>query len=233
MPDYNKRATTSHECGHATNLEVMGDILARKGEPWHQSHEVNFITLDPRGNFLGAVFENRKENSDLPFEALFTSIVCAYGGYSCEKAFFNMDGSSGISSDLAQAAGAAKRGIEYFGLGYNTGKISNAVGIKSGKYNENVFKDMDVILTNAQIVSDMITDGYKEFNKWFTKKYSKKIGTDECMVDGDDFRKALKKWKKSLSTEMKANLEIMDDIIMDVIKSTKNGKKYFQVKKVW
>ena len=32
---------------------------------------------------------------------------------------------------------------------------------------------------------------------------------------------------------MKANLEIMDDIIMDVIKSTKNGKKYFQVKKVW
>ena len=79
----------------------------------------------------------------------------------------------------------------------------------------------------------MITDGYKEFNKWFTKKYSKRIGTDECMVDGDDFRKALKKWKKSLSTEMKANLEIMDDIIMDVIKSTKNGKKYFQVKKVW
>ena len=144
-----------------------------------------------------------------------------------------MDGSSGISSDLAQAAGAAKRGIEYFGLGYNTGKISNAVGIKSAKYNENVFKDMDVILTNAQIVSDMITDGYKEFNKWFTKKYSKRIGTDECMVDGDDFRKALKKWKKSLSTEMKANLEIMDDIIMDVIKSTKNGKKYFQVKKVW
>lgn len=233
MPDYNKRATTSHECGHATNLEVMGDILARKGEPWHQSHEVNFITLDPRGNFLGAVFENRKENSDLPFEALFTSIVCAYGGYSCEKAFFNMDGSSGISSDLAQAAGAAKRGIEYFGLGYNTGKISNAVGIKSGKYNENVFNDMDVILTNAQIVSDMITDGYKEFNKWFTEKYSKLIGTDECMVDGDDFRKALKKWKSSLSTEKKADLEVMDDIIMDVIKSTKNGKKYFQVKKVW
>ena len=56
MPEFNKRATTSHECGHATNLEVMGDILKTHGKPWHQSKEVNFITLDPRGNFLGAVF---------------------------------------------------------------------------------------------------------------------------------------------------------------------------------
>ena len=232
MTEYNKRTTTSHECGHATNLEVMGDILERKGEPWHQSHEVNFITLDPRGNFLGAVFENRKDNADLPFEALFTSIVCAYGGYSCEKAFFNMDGSSGIKSDLAQATEAANRGVEDYGLGYNTGKISNAIDIKSGKYHENVFKDMDVILTNAQIVSDMITDGYKEFNKWFTNKFAKLIGTDECMVDGDEFRNALNKWKNSLSKEKKADLEIMDDIIMDVIKATKNGQKYYQIKRV-
>lgn len=232
MPEYNKRTVTSHECGHATNLEVMGDILAKKGKPWQQSREVRFITLDPRGGFLGAVFENNKDNADMPFEALFTSIVCAYGGYSCEKAFFNMDGSSGISSDLAQATGAAKLGVEYYGLGYNTGKISNAIGIKSGQYYENVFKDMEVILTNAQIVSDMITDTYKDFNKWFTKKFSKLIGTDECMLDGDDFRKALKKWKSSLSVEKKADLEIMDDIVMDVIKATKNGKKYFQIKKV-
>lgn len=232
MPDYNKQATTSHECGHATNLEVMSDLFKRKGQPWHQSRTVNFITLDPRGNFLGAVFEGRTENTDYPFEAMFADLVCAYGGYSCEKMFFNMDGSSGISQDLAQASAAAKRGVELFGFGFNTGKISNAVKIASGKFNETVFDDMNIILTNAKIVSDLITEGYKGFNEWFTQKYSKLIGTDDCMVDGDDFRKVLQNWKKTLPKVKREELNIMDDMILDVIKYAKNGKIYYHTKKV-
>ena len=231
-PEYNKQVTTSHECGHATNLEVMSDLLKRKGKPWHQFTNVNFITLDPRGDFLGAVFEGRSDNQSYPFEALFTDLVCAYGGHSCEKLFFNMDGSSGISQDLAQASAAAKRGIEYFGFGFNTGKISNAAKIASGKYNESVFKDMEVFLTNAQIASDLITECYRGFNEWFTSKYSKLIGSDDCMIDGDTFRKALAHWKKTATKSQKQEIEIMDDMILDIIKSTKNGKIYSQVKRV-
>ena len=232
MPEFNKQATTSHECGHATNLEVMNDILQRKGKPWHQGRDVNFITLDPRGNFLGAVFEGKSDNNDYPFEAMFTALVCSYGGYSCEKLFFGMDGSYGIVQDLAQASEAAKRGVEYCGFGFNTGKISNAANIKSAKFYESVFKDMDVILTNAQIVSDMITEAFRGFNEWFTDKYSKLIGTDDCMVDGEEFRKALKSWKNALSADKKEELNIMEDMIMDVIKASKNGQKYFQLKKL-
>lgn len=231
-PEYNKQVTTSHECGHATNLEVMSDLLKRKGKPWHQFTNVNFITLDPRGDFLGAVFEGRSDNQSYPFEALFTDLVCAYGGHSCEKLFFKMDGSSGISQDLAQASAVARRGIEYFGFGYNTGKISNATQIASGKYNESVFKDMEVILTNAQIASDLISECYRGFNEWFTNKYSKLIGTDDCMIDGDTFRKALFNWKKAITKSQKEEIEIMDDMILDIIKSTKNGKIYSQVKRV-
>ena len=230
MPDFNKRATTSHECGHAVNLEVMGDILKEKGQPWHQFRDVNFITLDPRGSFLGAVFEGRKDNTDFPFEALFTSIVCAYGGHSCEKMFFDMDGSSGISQDLAQATSAAKHGVEYYGFGHNTGKISNAAEIKSGKYFENVYKDMEVILKNAQTVSDLITDTYKGFNEWFTDKYSKLIGTDDCMIDGDDFRAALALWKTSQPESKKEEFEILSEMVMDIIKATKKGKIYGKLK---
>ena len=226
MPEYNRRATTSHECGHAVNLEVMNEILREKGRPWHQSREVNFITLDPRGNFLGAVFEGKSENTDYPFEAMFTGLVCAYGGYSCEKMFFDMDGSSGISQDLAQASASAKNGIEYFGFGFNTGKISNAVGIKSGKYNENVFKDMNIILTNAQIASDLITETYRGFNEWFTDKYSKLIGSDDCMIDGDNFRAILAKWKSAQPERVKEEFDILGDMIMDIIKSSKKGKIY-------
>ena len=230
MPEFNKRATTSHECGHAVNLEVVGDILKEKGQPWHQSTEVNFITLDKRGQFLGAVFEGRKDNTDYPLEALFTDIVCSYGGYSCEKKFFNMDGSCGIGQDLEQATKRAKYGIEYYGIGYNTGKISNAAGIKSGKYYENVYKDMEVILKNAQTVSDLITDTYKGFNEWFTDKYSKLIGTDDCMIDGDDFRAALALWKTSQPESKKEEFEILSEMVMDIIKATKKGKIYGKLK---
>jgi len=232
MPMYNKMATTSHECGHATNLEIMNRLYESKGQPWHKSRDIHFITLDPRGNFLGAVFEGKTENTDYPFEAMFSDLVCSYGGYSCEKLFFNMDGSSGISQDLVQATAAVQRAIEYFGLGYYTGKISNAVKIKSGVYNENVYKDMNIILTNAQIASDLITEGYKGFNTWFTNKYSKLIGTDNCMIDGDEFRKQLTSWIASQPAKIKEELAIIDDIILDIIKASKNGKLYYQAKKV-
>ena len=232
MPSFNKEATTSHECGHATNLEVMNDILRRRGKPWHKSYDVNFITLDPRGDFLGAVFEGKEDNTDYPFEAMFTGLVCSFGGYSCEKMFFGMDGSAVIGMDLAQATSAAKRGVEYFGLGYNTGKISNAAQLKSQAFYESVYKDIDVILTNAQVASDMITECYRGFNEWFTQKFSKLIGTDDCMVDGDDFRKALNKWKKSLSADKKEEISIMEEIVMDLIQSAKNGKKYKLPKKI-
>ena len=232
MPEYNKRATTSHECGHATNLEVMGEILKDKGQPWHQSDEVNFITLDPRGNFLGAVFEGSKDNGDYPFEALFTGLVCCYGGYSCEKKFFDMDGSAGIGQDLAQATRATKKGVEYYGLGHHTGQISNAARISSGKYSENVYKDMEVILSNAKLASELITDTYAGFNKWFTDKYSKLIGSDNCMVDGDDFRLALSKWKAAQPKNMQEEFEILGDMVMDIIKASKNGKFYGKVREV-
>ena len=230
MPEFSKQVITSHECGHATNLEVMNDILKRKGKPWHQSRNVNFITLDPRGDFLGAVFEDSADNNTYPFEAMFTALVCSYGGYSCEKFFFNINGSAGISQDLAQATAAVKRGVEYFGFGHNTGQISNAVKIQSPAFYEAAYKDMDVILTNAKAASDLITETYKKFNEWFTQKYSKLIGTDDCMVDGDEFRRILSNWKNSLSADIKEEINIMEDMVMDIIENSKKGIKYGKLK---
>ena len=232
MPLYNKKLITSHECGHATNLEVINKLYQAKGQPWYRRQDVNFITLDPRGDFLGAVFEGSSENASYPFEALFSDLVCSYGGHSCEKAFFDMDGSAGISQDLASATAVAKRGIERFGLGYHTGKISNAANIQTNTYSEKVYSDLEVFLTNAQIASDLITEAYKDFNTWFTNKYSKLIGTDNCMVDGDEFRKQLTSWIASQSEKVKEELAIVDEILLDIIKSSKNGKIYYHTKKL-
>ena len=141
-----------------------------------------------------------------------------------------MDGSSGIAQDLAQATELAKRGVEYFGFGFNTGKISNYTKIQSATFYEKVYKDIDIILNNAKIASDLITDTYQKFNEYFTKKYSKLIGTDDCMVDGDEFRKLLRNWEKSLSFNKKEDINVMEDIIMDIIEASKKGIKYGKVK---
>ncbi|MBQ7764692.1 AAA family ATPase [bacterium] len=234
-PDTNihdKKVIASHECGHATNIEVMNNIYRNQGKPWSTSQEVNFITLDPRSDFMGAVFHGFNNNKMFSLETLFAELVCSLGGHSCEKAFFDIDGSGGIAGDLESATRRAKFAVERYGIGYNTGKISNAARIPSSVYNENVFNDIDVILTNAQIASDMITEAYKDFNVWFTEKYSKLIGTDKCMLDGEEFRNELKAWIASRPEAIKEELNIVEDIIMDIIKSTKNGKKYYQIKKV-
>ena len=52
------------------------------------------------------------------------------------------------------------------------------------------------------------------------------------MIDGDDFRKILLNWKNSQSAEVKENLKIMEDMILDIIKASKNGKKYYELKKL-
>ena len=89
---------------------------------------------------------------------------------------------------------------------------------------------MEVILKNAQTVSDLITDTYKGFNEWFTDKYSKLIGTDDCMIDGDDFRAALALWKASQLESKKEEFEILSEMVMDIIKATKKGKIYGKLK---
>ena len=91
---------------------------------------------------------------------------------------------------------------------------------------------MEVILSNAKLASDLITDTYAGFNKWFTDKYSKLIGSDDCMVDGDDFRLALSKWKAAQPKNMQEEFEILGDMVMDIIKASKNGKFYGKVREV-
>lgn len=232
MNSDSKKILASHECGHATNLEVMNNVYNNLGKKWFVLKDVNFITLDPRGNFLGAMFPSYLENTEYPFEAVFSNLVCCYGGYSCEKQFFEMDGSSGISQDLAQATAIAQQAIKYYGLGYYTGKISSKVNILSGEHEQKIYKDLNVILTNAQTASDLITEYYKDFNKKFTNKYSKLIGTDNCMIDGDEFRKNLNSWIATRPQAIKEELQLLDEIIMDIIKYSKNGKIYPKGKKI-
>lgn len=222
--DHEKEIVTSHECGHATNLEVMNNLIKQHGTPWQLPGKVNFVTLDPRGWYGGAVYHGDDKNKEHSFEKEFSDIVCSYGGHSAEKLFYGMDGSYGISSDLEAATNRAEVMVKVMGQGAKTGKMSlyNKKDISPQLRNITEY-DMQVILNNALEVSDLITETYAGFNKEFTKKYSHLVGTGDCLIDGDVFRKELNDWKARQPKNVQDDLNTCDRMILDTIKSTKKG----------
>ncbi len=221
---HERQIVTSHECGHAVNLEVMNNIAKTYGKPWHIPSKVNFITLDPRGVYGGAVYHGDDLNKEISFEYMFGNIVCSFGGNSAENIFYGMDGSYGISSDMQNARDSAETMVKVMGLGANTGKMTTAKNENlSDKMKQMIEDDQRVILNNAKITSDMITEVYADFNKWFTEKYSPKVGTGECIIDGDEFRKILNEWKTAQSPEKQKQLKLCDNTITQIMEATKKG----------
>lgn len=234
IEQHEKELTTKHECGHAITLQVMNDLMKNSGKSWHIPDTVNFITLDPRGYYGGAMYSKKDANSECSFEKNFTDIVCSYGGHSAEKYFYDMDGSWGITCDLDLVTSAAENMVTAMGQGYYTGKISlaNMYGEKNFSRNitpnlrNKIEQDVNVITRNALTVSDAIVEAYSGFINEFSNRYSHLVGTGECLVDGDVFRKELAEWKERQSEDKKAELDTLDTIILDAIKASKNGKIY-------
>ena len=221
---HEKDIVTSHECGHAVNLEVMNNNAKTFGKPWHIPSKVNFITLDPRGYYGGAVYHGLDSNNADTFETLFGNIVCSFGGNSAENLFYGINGSYGISADMKSARNAAELMVKVMGLGAKTGKMSIGENEDlSDNMKKNIEDDERVILNNAQITSDLITNTYADFNKWFTQTYSSLVGSGECLVDGDEFRNALNKWKSEQTPEKQKELELCDETIIQIIEATKKG----------
>ena len=225
---HRKRIVTSHECGHALNAEIMNNIAKDYGKPWHKSSKVNFVTLDPRSNFGGAMYPVDDGNEEWSFEKLFADIVCDYGGHSAEKYFYDIDGSFGITCDLEMATNYADKMVKNMGQGAKTGKQAmHLFGSNiSEKMKEQIEQDRHVILENALTVSDLITETYADFINEFTDKYSHLVGTGECLVDGDIFRKELADWKARQPKEKQDEIKFMENMILEIITKTKKGIIY-------
>lgn len=225
-PEYRKEIVTSHECGHALNATIMEELAEKQNQPSHKGTIVNFITLDPRGSFGGAVFTADSINPEHSFEHTFSDIVCDFGGNSCEKYFYGQDGSWGITCDMEMATRSASMASAIMGQGKHFGKKSvNGMWVMSEKDKDNINKDIDVMLKNAQLVSDAITEVYEDFNKEFVKKYASRVGTGECIIQREEFLKMLNEWRAKQSPEKQKEFELLDKTILDVIAATKRGVK--------
>lgn len=228
-PLYRKQLVTAHECGHATNGIVMEELAHKENRPDHIGNYVNFITLDPRGTFGGAVYFSDEINPEWSFEKIFSDMVVDFGGNSCEKHFYGQDGSWGITVDMQYATDRASMAAGVMGQGKYFGKKSiNGMWVISEKDKDKLNKDIDVMLTNAQLVSDAITKVYEDFNKEFVKKYADKVGTGECIIQREEFTKMLEEWRKKQPAEKQKEFELLDKTILEVIAATKRGVKCYK-----
>ena len=230
ISEHRKRIVASHECGHAFTLEYMHRLAEKFGLPWHLGERVNFITLDPRSIFGGAMYgkQGKNGNEEYSMEKVFTDLICDFGGHSAEKRIYNIDGSWGITSDMAMATSQTETAIGYMGLGHNFGKTSlwGSNLEMSDALKQVMENDRATWLHNAMVVSDLITKTAEDFYIEFTDKYAARGGTGECLIHGDDFRTSVDAWFAKQSTAQKAEFAALDQLILSAIEATKKGQKF-------
>lgn len=220
--DVDKRIVTSHEAGHALVLSVMNEIMKKQNAPWNISESVDFIALDPRGDFMGAVFSKMPENMIFSFERIMANIVCNYGGHSAEKNIYKINGSYGISSDMKTAQDVARCAVIEYGMGKRTGvRHIEADAYITEKQKQSVADDTEEILRAAREISDNIIRIYRQFILEFTEKYYSKVATGECIVSYDEFTEALNDWK---SRQTPAKLKEIEKLESEITRKLQDAK---------
>lgn len=225
-----KKIVTSHEAGHALCLQIMYEIAEKSKIPWHLPDKVNFITLDPRGNFGGAMYYKKSSNEEYSFEKVISNIVSCFGGHSAEKILYNMTGSYGITGDMEQVTALARMAVLDMGMGPKTGPAHiqrNALGSPdvSEKKLGIIEDDIDSMVNAAGKISDMIVEEYKDFILEFTDRYSDKVGSGECLVSSETFMQELNEWRNKQPKEKLEKLNSLEGEINKIVENTKHGGK--------
>lgn len=226
MSEAGKKIVTSHETGHALNLHLMYEIFKKQGVSWHLPQKVDFITLDPRGSFGGAMFYKESENEEYSFERIMSDIITDYGGHSAENILYGMRGSWGISEDMRMADHSAKLAVTIMGMGQNTGVRHMAQDdFLSDNQKENVAKDVERILKSGKKISDMIVEEYKEFIEEFTQRHYSKVATGECIIPASQFTKELSEWREKQTPEKIEKLAKLERQILGELQACKGSVK--------
>ncbi len=225
ISDARKKIVTSHEAGHALTLQLMYEMAEKSDIPWHLPSKVDFITLDPRGDFGGAMFYKDSENEEWSFERVFADIICSYGGHSAENIIYNMQGSWGITGDMESAVTTAEQMVTLMGMGAKTG-VRNTIGNRfaTEKQKEAIQEDVSRLLATAKDISDSIIKAYQPFILEFTEKYYQKVATGECLIPSEEFQFMLNDWRSKQAPQKRKELEKLEFEISQKINRCKKGE---------
>ena len=228
VSEHRKKIVTSHEIGHALTLQTMYNI-AKKQSPWCLPDKVNFITLDARGYYGGAMYPTDSGNDEYSFEKIISDIICDYGGHSAEKTLYDYTGSWGITADMEMARNWAESAVVDMGMGAKTGvrHINRDMIGKldiSERRKEIIEDDEELLLSGAEKISDKIVSEYKGFIEELTEKYYQKVGSGDCIITSEEFTRELDNWKNRQSKEKQNELAFLDEKIATCVEKLKHGE---------
>lgn len=207
-----------HEAGHAL-MALVTDFS-----------ELLFISNEPRGNSLAAIYSKIKNNLSHSFETAMQEIICCYGGAEAEKLLQNGHG-SGVSGDYGNITEVMESMTKKWGLGVFTPQFS--LVDKEGKdiewlVKENsalINKDYELFSQTGQKIAKTNVEFYKDFLlNTYMDTYREKIASNgNGNFLGSEFADLLKKWVKDNKKEKEA--KALDLWVKETIELTKKAKE--------
>lgn len=218
--------TVRHEGGHATIIDCLKPMFNEK---------ISFITLNPRGNFLGAVIHTPKEKRTPNFKSVILSAAVSYGGGLAEPGFESVGRSAGVSQDLKNATRLFRKAITEWGQGVFTPAItliSDSEEVQAAKefyetmrkINEpKIEKDVLLFSKTSEKIAKMINDFHSGFLDAYVEKFKNNTGKGGNDLSGEEFAKMRQEWlvKNGKADAEKELLRKIERMLDDAYNSNK------------
>lgn len=216
--------TVRHEGGHAVVMDSLQTYLGQK---------ISFITLNPRGDFLGAVFHNnRKTNYD--FKSVIVSAASNYAGGIAEPEYKASGYTAGVRGDAEHATQIIGKAITEWTLGINTPPLSMKIdpedpsASKLSEYllNRNapkIDKDMSLFSNTANKIAQLLVEFHKDFLDEYVKNFESNVGKGGCDLSGEEFHNLRQAWlvKTNKVEQEKQLLKKISNMLDDAYNSNK------------
>jgi len=186
------RKTVRHEGGHAVLIDTL------------KQEKVSFITLDPRGNFLGAVFKRPTKKMSPNFKSVIFSAATSYAGGHAEPDYKMYGHAAGVSQDTKNATNIIKSAITKWALGLHTPPIAIGTAENGAElfdpmfntYQNEIKKDYKLFSETAQKVSKLVVDFHEDFLDDYVKRFEDNAGKGGNNLAGDAFSQLRQQWLK-------------------------------------
>ena len=219
MTETRKKIVASHEAGHAITSYIMNKVIEKEAKPWIKPNDINFITLDPRGDYGGCVYFNISDETQYTPEYILSDLVASYGGHSAENILYKIKGSYGITMDMESAAYSARSAVIDMGMGKKTG-VRHIIedDFLTEKQKENISQDVESMLNIAKEISDSIVLEYQDFIREFSENHCSQVATGDCIISAKQFEEELIDWKNKQTSRKLESLNKLEKDIQRKIK---------------
>ena len=208
--------TVRHESGHATAIDFLKPSFNQK---------ISFITLDNRGNFLGAVFHH-SPHVNPNFKSVILSAATSYAGGLAEPNFKKEGYDAGIRGDLDHITDLFRKAITEWGLGIHTPPIglisTDSEGISHVKdifyrtmqtaNQKNIEQDMRHFSETSRKIAHMINEFHTGFLDEYVERFKANAGKGGNNLSGEAFSKLRQAWLTKTG-KVEAEKRLLDEVV--------------------